>query len=334
MSLSAEILGSKAVIGPVPGRSDSTARASYILPSELTDELPSLPAEALASYRRDGYIGLEEISPPEEVEFIRKTLFRLFEEGAGFKEGAQYDFAGRDTPGVPATFPSLHNPSYYVPELKRTLFHKRAMLIAKAVLGKDAALYGEHSLLKPAARGPATPWHQDEAFRSPDFEHREVSIWLALQPVDKDNGCMQFIPGSQKNAVLPHDSPGGDRTLHALECFGDFPADEAVPVPLKAGGCTAHDIRTLHHTAPNSTDGPRLAYILIFNVPPVYRPGLQTFPWQEGRHTDSDERRRQWRRKGGILVEVVRMLPRTRLTSPRWIRWALLRTVQKLTRPS
>lgn len=313
-------------------RVDAAPHQSYVLPAGLTDALPRLPPQAMEAYKRDGYIALEEISPPEEVEMIRKTLFRLFEEGAGFKEGAQYDFSARDNPGKPATYPSLHNPSHYAPELKRTLFHKHAAQLAKAILGKDAALYGEHSLLKPAARGPATPWHQDEAFRAPDFEYREVSIWLALQPVDKDNGCMQFLPGSQYNPVLMHDSPGGDRTLHPLECLADIPVEQAVPVPLKAGGCTAHDIRTLHHTAPNRSEGPRLAYILIFNLPPVHRPGVRTFPWQEGRKTDSDERHRQWQRKGGFLLETVRMLPRTRLTSPRWIRWAFLRAVHKLTR--
>jgi hypothetical protein len=101
---------------------------------------------------------------------------------------------------------------------------------------------------------------------------------------------------------------------------------------LKAGGCTVHDIRTLHHTAPNRSEGPRLAYILIFNLPPVYRPGLRQFPWQEGRHTDSDERRRQWHRKGGLLVDAMRMVPRMRLTSPRWVAWAFLRAVNKLKR--
>jgi ectoine hydroxylase-related dioxygenase (phytanoyl-CoA dioxygenase family) len=209
-----------------------------------------------------------------------------------------------------------------------------ATAIAKRLLGKDAKLYGEHALLKPSA-GPATPWHQDESFRSPDFEYRELSIWLALQPVTKESGCMQFIPGSNHYEVLTHQSPGGDKTLHPLECIGDFPVDQAVAVPLNAGGCTVHHMRTLHHTAPNTTKGLRLAYILIFNVPPVYRPGTRQFPWLEGRRTDNQNRSQEWLRKRGVagyLTEAVRLLPRARLTNPRWLAWAAIRAASKITR--
>ena len=109
------------------------------------------------------------------------------------------------------------------------------------------ALYGEHALLKPGGGGPETPWHQDEAFRSPDFVYKELSIWLALQPATLENGCMQFIPGSNKWDVLEHRSPGGDKHLHPLECCGDFARDLAVAEPLAPGGCTVHDAHTASH---------------------------------------------------------------------------------------
>ena len=89
-----------------------------------------------------------------------------------------------------------------------------------------------------------------------------------------------------------HRSPGGDKHLHPLECCGDFARDLAVAEPLAPGGCTVHDARTLHHTGANTSDAPRLAYILIYNTPPVYKPGRREFPWLEGRWTDSQTRRR------------------------------------------
>ena len=95
--------------------------------------------------------------------------------------------------------------------------------------------------------GPETPWHQDEAFRSPDFVYSELSIWLALQPATLENGCMQFIPGSNKWDVLEHRSPGGDKHLHPLECCGDFARDLAVAEPLAPGGCTARRAHTASH---------------------------------------------------------------------------------------
>ncbi len=281
-------------------------------------------------YKKEGYLALESMCPADEVLQIRSTLLGLFDNRTGYNEGAQYDFVSRDDPSKPAKFPSLHDPRHYAPELLKTQYHERTLALAKQLLGPQAALYGEHALLKPALTGPKTPWHQDEAFRSPDFEYNELSIWLALQPATEENGCMQFIPGSNKLGVLEHSSPGGDKTLHPLECCGNFSPEQAVPEPLQPGGCTIHDVRTLHFTGPNTSAAPRLAYILIYNTPPVYKPGRREFPWLEGRWTDSQTRKKAWYRRGGLAVDVVRRLPSLRLTNPRWIAWATIRAVSKV----
>ena len=158
-------------------------------------EETSLLSEAeTARYREQGYLALDGICPQDEVGYIRATLMDMFENRTGYNEGAQYDFISRDDPSRPARFPSLHDPRHYAPDLLKTTYHARTLAMARQLLGPDAALYGEHALL--AGRGgPETPWHQDEAFRSPDFVYKELSIWLALQPATLENGCMQFIPG-------------------------------------------------------------------------------------------------------------------------------------------
>jgi len=298
----------------------------------IMEETSVISDAQAALYQRQGFLTLEGICPPEEIELIRTTLLDLFKNRTGYDEGAQYDFVSRDDPSKPAKFPSMHDPRHYAPALLKTRYHQHALALARQLLGEDAALYGEHALLKPGLTGPETPWHQDEAFRSPDFEYKELSIWLALQPVTEENGCMQFIPGSNKYEVLEHRSPGGDKSLHPLECCADFPRELAVPAPLQAGDATVHHMRTLHYTAPNTSPAPRLAYILIFNTPPVYKPGRREFPWLEGRWTDSQTRRKQWHKRGGLAIEVMRRLPSARLTSPRWMAWATIRAVNKVLR--
>jgi len=294
------------------------------------EETSLLSDAETARYRDQGYLALKDMCPQDEVGYIRRTLLDLFSNKTGYNEGAQYDFVSRDDPTKPAKFPSLHDPRHYAPGLLKTVYHERTLELARQLLGPQAALYGEHALLKPGPHGPETPWHQDEAFRSPDFVYNELSIWLALQPATIENGCMQFIPGSNKWDVLEHRSPGGDKTLHPLECCGDFARDQAVAEPLDPGGITVHDARTLHFTGPNTSPSPRLAYILIYNTPPVYKPGRREFPWLEGRWTDSQTRKKQWHKRGGLAVDVMRRLPGARLTSPRWVAWATIRAVSKV----
>ncbi|WZB74184.1 phytanoyl-CoA dioxygenase family protein [Achromobacter insuavis] len=272
-------------------------------------EETSLLSEAeTARYRDQGYLALPDMCPQDEVGYIRRTLLELFANKTGYNEGAQYDFISRDDPSKPAKFPSLHDPRHYAPGLLKTAYHERTLELARQLLGEDAALYGEHALLKPALVGAETPWHQDEAFRSPDFVYNELSIWLALQPATLENGCMQFIPNQQERGAgaslaRRRQDAAPARVLRRL------PARPGGGRTAAPGGCTVHDARTLHFTGANTSPQPRLAYILIYNTPPVYKPGRREFPWLEGRWTDSQTRKKEWHRRGGLAVDVLRRLP-------------------------
>ena len=96
----------------------------------------------------------------------------------------------------------------------------------------------------------------------------DVQIWLALDPVDVDNGCMQFVPREQGAPSLAHRVASGDADDEGRLIELDEPIDtaDAVACPLQPGGCTVHLVGTPHYTGPNLTDRPRRAY--IFNIGP------------------------------------------------------------------
>jgi ectoine hydroxylase-related dioxygenase (phytanoyl-CoA dioxygenase family) len=92
---------------------------------------------------------------------------------------------------------------------------------------------------------------------------------------------MQFIPGSHKRGVITHrreDAP----SLNLLT-YDDAAVDvaKAVACPLQKGGCTFHHPATLHYTAPNVTDRPRLAFPATFQTEPVVREVPVRFPWMD-----------------------------------------------------
>jgi Protein involved in biosynthesis of mitomycin antibiotics/polyketide fumonisin len=177
--------------------------------------------------------------------------------------------------------PQIIDPVHFAPELKKTIFRRNALAIAKQLLGPNAYGVFEHAILKPAGIGAPTPWHQDEAFRF-DYApgYKEISIWMPLQPVDTSSGCLEFIPGSHRERVLRHASPSNDPRIHGLMCVDNFDETKAVPGPLPAGGCTIHHCRTLHHAGANISPNPRRAYILAFALPLKVNPKLSPqFPW-------------------------------------------------------
>jgi ectoine hydroxylase-related dioxygenase (phytanoyl-CoA dioxygenase family) len=279
----------------------------------------TLSEEQIQFFKDHGYLQLEQISPPDEVNLVRGVYDRLFAEKAGRQEGAYFDAVSPDEDdNKPHTSPQLIDPVLFAPELKKTIFRANALAIAKQLLGSAAYGSFEHAILKPPGIGAPTPWHQDEAFRldyAPGYD--EISIWMPLQPVDTTNGCMEFLPGSHRQRILRHASPGNDARIHALICVDDFDETKAVACPLPAGGCTIHHTRTLHHSGPNVSPNPRRAYILGFALPVKSDYNLaKPFPWNTEKQMASEQRKRVWRKRGGFAVEFLRKIQKkvTKLT--------------------
>lgn len=299
--------------------------------------LPALTEEQKADFQQEGFLRLPSICTPDEVARLLQILERLFAERAGFEEGAQYDLvAGRQSADAPAKLPQLLYPVNYAPELRDTAFRENALRLARQLLGADARPAFEHAVLKPAHHGAETPWHQDEAHRfDPAYDYEQLSIWMPLQEATPENGCMRYIPGTNRGELLPHRSPHNDPTVYALETDPNaFDVRQAVACPLPAGGCTIHHGRTIHSAGPNQTNRPRYAYILAFERPPRARATPRRFAWNEEKQTDAQARRRAWRRRGGVLVEIARRVRHRLRTNPLGlyydVRWALRAAWRKL----
>jgi ectoine hydroxylase-related dioxygenase (phytanoyl-CoA dioxygenase family) len=256
----------------------------------LPEPTVTLTQEQVDAYRRDGYLTLGQISPPDEVEKLAAIYDRLFQQQAGRADGNQFDLGGTSDDGKQQVLPQILNPVRYAPELAYGLFRANALAIARQLLGPAAHAHGEHAIFKPPFHGAATPWHQDEAYWNPALAYDALSVWMPLQPATTENGCMQFVPGSHRGEIVPHHSINHDPRIHGLE-VDEPPADAAaVRCPLPPGGCTVHHNRTLHYAGPNRSDVPRRAYILVFGVPPTPRAVAQDFPWQRAQQAAREQR--------------------------------------------
>jgi len=256
-----------------------------------------------AFFHREGYLAVESLVPPDELEWMTAIYDRLFAERAGRESGDQFDLAGTDDDTVQASLPQILNPAKYAPELKEGRFRVNALRLARHLLGEDANYQGEHAIFKPARYGAATPWHQDEAYWNPNLDYNAISIWIPLQPATLENGCMQFIPRSHTMEVMPHHTIGNDPRVHGLE-IDTLNSSSAAACPLSAGGCTVHPSRTLHHTGANRSEMPRRAYILGFGTPPKPRnPHLppRIFAWNDAKQTPREQRRRDFETQNPVF---------------------------------
>jgi hypothetical protein len=239
--------------------------------------------EEVEFFRRNGFLAVERLTTDDEIVWLRCIFEHIFDPGNAKARGAPIDRSGTLTPGEPSKLLQSFFPEMQFPAILKTNFHRNAKRYASALLGVDErelTCWG-HMIRKPPG-GRAALWHQDHAYWEPEFEYCALGVWLPLHDVSVEMGAMQFIPGSHTRGLLRHrhdDAP----EHNVLTVAEPFDAAKAVPCPLEAGGATFHHSETLHYTAPNATDLPRLAFPMEFQRKPVRRQVPEVMPWVEER---------------------------------------------------
>jgi phytanoyl-CoA hydroxylase len=117
---------------------------------------------------------------------------------------------------------------------------------------------------KPPRIGKPTPPHQDNYYFM--LKPAEaVTMWLALEDVDAENGCVRYVTGSHLHGVRPH---GRTQTLGFSQGITDFGTEDdqasAVAFPAKAGDLLIHHSMTIHWAEANRSERTRKAIGWIY----------------------------------------------------------------------
>lgn len=221
---------------------------------------PYLTTSQKEFYRKNGFVVIENIISKADLAHYNRIyndfLSGKIEVGANRSDLGADLGTGKDTENIT----QIMWPSKFNPELLEMVYHKKALAISRLLLGEDIEMDFDMMINKAPGTNTITPWHQDEAYWLNMPDKRAASSWLALDHATKENGCMWFVPGSNKKPVRPHryaSKEGGALTCDAQE-------EEGIPIELNPGSCTFHDGRTLHYSRGNSTDRQRRALIINF----------------------------------------------------------------------
>ncbi|MCH2491406.1 MAG: phytanoyl-CoA dioxygenase family protein [Gammaproteobacteria bacterium] len=140
----------------------------------------------------------------------------------------------------------------------------RILDMAEAVMGPDLVLLFTHLFCKPAESSRRVLWHQDGPFW-PVTPLASVTVWLALDNVDADNGAMQVIPGSHRgdyHDLTLIDDP--DSTLNRKIDADEIDESKAHVIELEAGQVSLHDIGIVHGSAANTSKRRRAGLALRY----------------------------------------------------------------------
>jgi len=143
--------------------------------------------------------------------------------------------------------------------------HPPIVDMVEDLIGPDIVLWGCHVFCKPPHEGFETPWHQDGHYW-PIRPLATCTVWVALEPSTRDNGCLRVIPGSHQGHVLhPHlHEDRQDLTLQQRMADGTFDEGQAVDIELEPGQMSMHDVYMIHGAKANTSTQRRTGVALRY----------------------------------------------------------------------
>ena len=143
--------------------------------------------------------------------------------------------------------------------------------VVEGVLGPDIMIYSVEFFIKEPNTNHKVSMHQDLTYWGLGAIDGLVTAWVALSPATPASGCMDFVRGSHKNAILPHaDTFAEDNLLsRGQEVQVDVADEDKVNIEIHPGQMSLHHGLTIHGSGPNTTDDRRIAAVIRYCTPDI-----------------------------------------------------------------
>ena len=221
---------------------------------------PMISDSEVASYNDKGFIVVENIYTPDEVQEMRDALAELVESARGLTDHTSViDLEPNHTPDRPRVR-RIKEPFQNHPTFDKMARHPRLISVLTSLLGPSFRMHGSKINLKSAEYGSPVEWHQDWAFY-PHTNDDVLAVGVMLDEMTPDNGPLLCVPGSHKGPTFDHHQD--DRFVGAVD--PEEPGlnlDQAELITGPAGACSFHHVRTMHGSAQNTSGRDRTLLLL------------------------------------------------------------------------
>lgn len=214
---------------------------------------PRLSGEQVTQFTREGYLLYpEKIFPDGKFEALRNH----FEQKLA---------------ALPAdTRPeAMDVPHFTDTSLFDWLLSDEVLDLVEPLTGPDIALFSSHFICKPKSDGKRVPWHEDSAYWRNMVEPMNiVTVWLAIDPSTKENGCMYVIPRTHREAQQGYsDYEAVDAARHVFTSEiikSQRDESKAVACELQPNHASMHDARLMHGSEANKSNIRRCGYTMRY----------------------------------------------------------------------
>jgi ectoine hydroxylase len=221
-------------------------------------------------YNRNGFVLVKHMFEDEEIGLLRRAAKED-------RELDQHAFGKGDGEGGTIRLSLWNHPGDTI----YGMFARCKSIVdsAEKILGGEVYHYHSKMIMKDAKVGGAWAWHQDYGYwyqngvLFPDL----CSASIAVDPANRENGCLQVLKGShlmgRVDHILTGDQAGADleRVQEAQKRL------ETVYVEMDAGDVLFFHANLLHRSDQNRSDHPRWSMICCYNA-------ARNNPYKESHH--------------------------------------------------
>ncbi len=233
----------------IPDENDITRleRDFRFCPADVA-QAETFSQEQVEHFNREGYVKNLRVFDAEEIVSIREYFDGLLQAELA-RGGDSYSIS---------TAHLKHGRVYDL------LTDSRIVAYVRDLLGPDVIGWGSHFFCKMPGDGRRVAWHQDASYW-PLSPSRTVTVWLAIDDADVDNGCMRFLAGSHHFGHLtyvqstPEEHNVLDQTVENAEQYGS-----PVDVEMAAGEISLHSDLLLHGSEANKSSRRRCGLTLRY----------------------------------------------------------------------
>ena len=225
---------------------------------------PTLTAEQVALYRRNGFVNAGQVVTPEQVDSLRSELERVMRDHQDDSKPQPLRLSNLTGDAAKPVWQIVNIWQGSEAFLDLVYNPKVVAAVQQATGATGLRLWHDQIQYKPAETGGVNAWHQDNPYWAPIASaDTQITAWLALDDVDDDNGCMSMVPGSSQwgNAI---------EFLHTIKDFHAMPQTwqghelHVVRTPVRAGSLHLHHPYTWHGSHANRSGRPRRAIALHY----------------------------------------------------------------------
>lgn len=229
-----------------------------------------LNSDQIAAFQRDGYVILEGLLRPREIELLRNI--------ARADHQMQQSAASRSDGEGGAIKLVVEND--VTDDIYGAIVRSRRIVDPMEQLLQDEVYHYHHKMiLKEAYTGGAWAWHQDYGYwynngcLFPDL----ASCLIAVDRATRENGCLQVLKGSHLMGRIEHGKVGDQTGADPERVNAACQRLELIHCEMEPGSAIMFHSNLLHRSDQNKSPNPRWALICCYNA-------RHNDPYKDSRH--------------------------------------------------